>query len=635
MKPLSKLTKVIFISVLLAILLFSIAVFARAGGGHSFGGSSSSGGFRGGGHSGGGGGGDILFLIMLIVRYPYIGIPVVIGGIAFFYFMGRGANNYRINSVIRKAGKLSDEQLKAANALNLAKIKEFDPNFSEERFLERAKDAFMIIQKAWSDQNLSLIRPFVSNGVYNRFSIQIEIQKAENRRNLIENINILNANIIAAASDNFYDRIDVAFSVMMDDKDIDLKTQKVLQVNESSFIEYWTFLRKRGTKTLRESGLIEGRCPNCGGEIKINENAVCEYCKAFVFSGEYDWILTEITQEEEYVYPDSELNIIGFEDMLKKDPEFNLAVIEDKVSYIFYRIFKTNYYGDIKYLKVVSHPDYYSKLINAFNPANEWYQSLSDAAVGSVETKKISVNGEDGYDRVEVMITWSAKYCERNRNTKQVRNLQEGLIRSQVYTLIRRSDLKTKRNFNFQTIPCRSCGAPLGNYVEDRCEYCGAVVNDGSRDWVLYSVDMFRPYAYQTQFSVGQNKNDQNRLMLSVMISSMLADGVIENKELEMIYTAAQNRGIAKGVIDSMIESAKKGLLLGNPSNKEEARGMLGAMARVALSDGKISSQEYNLLINFGKKYNYQKADIDLVINSQRKLLFQEAKDFIKNTKIG
>lgn len=637
----------VFLFVTIAIIiLFPLLLDARAGGGHSFGGSSG-GHSSGGGHSGhsssghssggghiGGGGGDILWLIILLIEYPYIGVPVVIGGIIFFYFMGRGANNYRINSTIRKANSLSESQMKMIKSQNLLRIKEIDPHFSEEKFLERVKNAFMIVQKSWSEQNLEPMRPFVSNGIMNRFAIQIDMQKAEGYRNRLSDIEIISTDIMGVTSDNLYDRIDVAFSVLMNDTDVDLKTGKVLRENESSFTEYWTFLRRRGAKSQDKDGLIEGRCPNCGGIIKITESGNCEYCKAFVSGGQYDWVLTEITQEEEYESPYQQVNIVGLDEMMKKDLDFNIAVIEDKVSVIFFKMVRTNYFGDIRYIKEIAHPNFYNSLSGIFNPSNEWYQSINDVAVGAVEVKRITINNQDGYDKIDVMVRWSASYCERNRKTKEVRNIQEKSIRTQTYTIIRKSDVKTKSMYNFKTIPCRSCGAPLSTNIEDRCDYCGAIVNDGSRDWVLYSVDIYRPYNFQTQYTGVIKSKNENQIMIQAMAASMLADGVINEREKEMIYTAAQNRGIPKGLVDQIIESARRGEAIAIPSNLEEARGMLSSMARVALSDGKISGEEYNLLLRFGEKFNYRKADIDVIINTQRKLLFQEARDFIKRTKV-
>ena len=60
------------------VLLFALAdtVFARAGGGGGFSSGGGGGGFSGGGSSSGGG--NITFLVHLVVRYPRVGIPVVI-----------------------------------------------------------------------------------------------------------------------------------------------------------------------------------------------------------------------------------------------------------------------------------------------------------------------------------------------------------------------------------------------------------------------------------------------------------------------------------------------------------------------------------------------------------------------------
>lgn len=627
----------IFLLLILFIVILPLMLNARAGGGHSFGGSShSTSGFRSSGGSGGGSGVDVIYLIILLVRYPYIGVPLVLGGIIFFYFMGRGVNRYHINSTIRKAGILSAESIQQLREQNMKRLKQADPDFSEENFIRRAETAFMTIQRCWSDQSLTPMKQFVSNGLFSRFEIQIDMQKREGFRNQLEGINILSSSIACISSDNLYDRIDVAFTAKIEDKDVDLKDGKVLRRNESGpFVEYWTFLRRGGARSQNKDGLIEGRCPNCGGDLKISESGNCEFCKSFVVGGQYDWVLTEITQEEEYNIPcEQNESTPGLREMISKDPDFNIAVIEDKISYIFFRMVRTNYLGDIRYIKEVSHPNYYNSIVGVFGPEDEWYQSLLEPAVGAVEVKRIVIDGEDGFDKIDVMVRWSARYCERNRKTNKVRNIQEKSIRTQTYTLVRRSDVRTKANYNFKIIPCRFCGAPLSTGVEDKCEYCGTIINDGSRDWVLYSVDIYRPYNFSISYSGINRQGNESRLILSSMIAGMLSDGVIDDGEREMVYRAAQNRGVSKGIVDQMIESAKRGELVANPSNVEEARGMLSSMARVVISDGRISNEEYDMLLRFGARYNYKKSDIDIIINTQRKLLFREAKSFIKNTKV-
>jgi len=41
-------------------------------------------------------------------------------------------------------------------------------------------------------------------------------------------------------------------------------------------------------------------CPNCGAALNINMTGHCNYCKAKVSSGEFDWVLSRIEQDEVY-----------------------------------------------------------------------------------------------------------------------------------------------------------------------------------------------------------------------------------------------------------------------------------------------------------------------------------------------
>ena len=67
------------------------------------------------------------------------------------------------------------------------------------------------------------------------------------------------------------------------DVDVDMKGGEIMRVNDSE-----PFLRRKGQKTSKKSGLLEGECLNCGVEISINESGICEYCKACIWSGKYD-----------------------------------------------------------------------------------------------------------------------------------------------------------------------------------------------------------------------------------------------------------------------------------------------------------------------------------------------------------
>ena len=53
------------------------------------------------------------------------------------------------------------------------------------------------------------MRPFISDGVHERFSLQFAEQKAEGYRNVMENVVVVAAAIVDSASDEIYDEVTV------------------------------------------------------------------------------------------------------------------------------------------------------------------------------------------------------------------------------------------------------------------------------------------------------------------------------------------------------------------------------------------------------------------------------------------
>jgi hypothetical protein len=65
------------------------------------------------------------------------------------------------------------------------------------------------------------------------------------------------------------------------------------------FSEYWTFIKRIGGQDKTTADL--SRCPNCGAEMNnINQQGVCEYCDTKISSGNFDWVLCQIDQDESY-----------------------------------------------------------------------------------------------------------------------------------------------------------------------------------------------------------------------------------------------------------------------------------------------------------------------------------------------
>jgi len=629
--------KIIFFLIIL-LLLTAVNLYPRAGGGQSYGGSGGSGGFSGGsGGSGGDGGALIGILIYLIIKQPCIGIPLAIIVIAFFIF----AN-------FKGKGKLTDRKLRKSNFaqnnyyLNQAmlKLKAKDPNFQELKFKERVKKAFLDIQTAWSNQNLKKVKNFMSDGVVERFSLQIKMQKKEGWRNIMENVIIKSTEIISVESDNNYDTIHIAITAKAKDYRVFLKTGKKLNnsLTTASFTEVWSFLRKADTKTLINNGLIEGNCPNCAAPLDITDAGECKACKSFVRSPEYDWILSEITQEEEWESKDSKVLIPGVNNISIRDLDFSYQHIEDRVSVMFYRFQLSLFMGRIDPLKKMTDPKVIPDIERRVQKIGDKIRFYRFPAVGKVET--LWVKEDEDNDIVFVLVKWSGTLVERDIKSNKIKNLSLRTIYSEIYTLKRKKGVvSTKKALN--SAHCPNCGAPESTEGGIKCVYCGTVLNDGSRDWVLTKIEGYSLWLQNNRNNWLQERNAAHvsrsfkpESLIEALAGMMASDGVIDEKEMKILNEFSGNYNISKIKLNEIINRAKKGLTVWNiPTDPKFGLSYLYALIDMALSDGRISKQEKVILYDVSARIGITKEELEKKVKERFKQLIQFEKDYNKAKK--
>ena len=68
--------------------------------------------------------------------------------------------------------------------------------------------------------------------------------------------------------------------------------------NMRRWSEYWTFIRNAQAKPLPTRADLN--CPNCGAALKVNLAGICEFCGGKITSGDFDWVLSRIEQDESY-----------------------------------------------------------------------------------------------------------------------------------------------------------------------------------------------------------------------------------------------------------------------------------------------------------------------------------------------
>ena len=625
-------------------LLFILTdeLLARAGGG---------GGFRsrGGGGSSGGGGGDgggvmlIYLLIRLAIQYPIIGIPLIIVVVVFFIIGGKKGHSAHVSHSITKTYRQYDSN-KVADSEN--SLKQRDPGFNHEALLERIKNGFSQVQNCWAKQDMKPVRHLISDGIYERFSLQFELQKSSMIRNEMKDIQVLNAQIADIESDQFFDTIHVRVTASAVDYFVKTENGKTVSGSKypEQFTEYWSFLRRPGTQTLAKPGLIEGFCPNCGDALNMADCTECPSCRALINSGEYDWVLAEITQPAEWSQHNRR-TVPGLEQLLAKDPAFNIQHIEDKASVIFYRFIAARFFADNNYLVKMASPEYLQTNTTMFKalPGGK-HEFYADAAIGSVEVVEITNATEnDGMDQVRLKIKWAAHLIKANIPSFMPPRYDSNSIYTTEFILSRLTSVTSSVKNILTSAHCPSCGAPESRNTNGACEYCQTPLNDGSSGWVLSSIGRFTGYptdqtvyhSFETtpERQVSGNLSTFDReSIISCAIGVMLADGKIDEKEQQILIKMGEENGIDNSRLNMLINTVQtEGLEIPVPKDPAESREFLRSMVAMCVADGHVSSSERQLIKQLVAKMNYSDMDINLMIKQEMARLHQQVKAYRKH----
>lgn len=174
-----------------------------------------------------------------------------------------------------------------------------DPAVSWQALQGRVALVFAELQVAWSGRDALKIRPFVSDNLFQSMYYWIDLYTQARCRNVTENATLLRVDLANVLSDAYFDAITLrVFATSIDYTVSD--EGKLLSGNRSrprTYSEYWTLIR--GTAR-RGEPRRDNVCPNCGAPLRIGMTGQCEYCRVKITSGDFDWVLSRIEQDESY-----------------------------------------------------------------------------------------------------------------------------------------------------------------------------------------------------------------------------------------------------------------------------------------------------------------------------------------------
>lgn len=252
-------------------------------GGSSFGGSSGAWGLLALGSAGGSSGGIITILIIAFIIFSII----------------KKLKNVNTSSFSTPAGPQTTSY---SSLMPISTIKDNDPNFSEAAIKEKIGNLYVRMQNAWQSKEFEVMRPYMTDALYNQFKLQLDEIIRSECTNYVERISVLDVALSGWRSDEAVDAIVAVVSTRIVDYTQNDRTGIVVSGSKTmeKFMTYeWTLIRSKGMTTPETAGegsenVVTIHCPSCGAPVEINQSAKCPYCDSVINSADYDWVISEI-----------------------------------------------------------------------------------------------------------------------------------------------------------------------------------------------------------------------------------------------------------------------------------------------------------------------------------------------------
>lgn len=456
-------------------LLTQLAARAGGAGGHSSGSSHSSHGssshgsssYHGTGGSSGGGGSFSFLLFFAILAIL----------ILWFYLQ-------------KKTTATPDESESAAAAADpnsLAAFLAAHPEFDFAAFSAKVRSAFLQIQAAWTAQNIAPIRAFISDGMYQRFATQFRMMGLLQQQNRLDQIQILRIEAVAARTDGTFDVIDVAVEASMRDAFSCALDHTLDTEGDDPFVEYWSFIRKREIANTNCDIFDRTQCPSCGAPLPkdMGELCRCSYCQVMVNSGEFDWVLAEITQQADYGTQSRIAALVApqlpaaLARITPQCPDFSTQLAEDKASNAFMQIMTALATGNPASVR-----RFVSDEVLAQVTARLTGRQLVFNRIYLNESVLLNATRAGARHQLAIGLSASMQRVELRPDHQLVAIDAEEIRCAEVLIMERDADAVPAQGSLYQH-QCANCGGAAGDTLDLNCPYCGTPLNSTRNEWIV------------------------------------------------------------------------------------------------------------------------------------------------------
>ncbi len=502
--------------VLLLLCCSSIVAVARPGGGESY--ASDSGGSSSWSYDGsdsddssdGVDGEALAALVDLIIRYPKVGIPVLLAVLGFMAVSARTGGDSDWDSISRSLHAASDDPPTPRARPSLAPVRGVDPDFSQVFFEDFVFRLYAAAHTARGvDGALDTLAPYVSaaarRALAERDPKGAPVSGVVIGQLLVQRVSVPDS---AAGSGDFdaYVKIGVQFEANY--------SVGPGAGGRRFVVEEWLLRRAAGARTKPPAPDRRFPCPNCGAPWRTEQAAggqTCAFCGAVVDNGRFDWQVERITLRRETA------NIPGLESevpeqgtsrdtvrdpafadawrrFMDDDPEVTESLVAARLAHIYTTLNGTWSRGDVNGARPVLSDglaDYLQYWLDAYQ-ARGLRNGLDDMRLTRHEL--VALTRDRYYDALTIRIWATGKdYVIRTDGGTLVRGSRDrDRDYSEYWTLIRSA---ARRGAPRADATCGSCGAAHTVTMAGRCEHCGSHVTAGEFDWVLSKIEQDDAYS--------------------------------------------------------------------------------------------------------------------------------------------
>ena len=178
------------------------------------------------------------------------------------------------------------------NDITQKEIDEIDSTIKIDEFKKKAFKIYKDIQEAWMNFDTDTIRKLTTDEMYNMYSSQLETLKLKHQKNIMKNIEYVDANITNITKEDGVISVVVYLRVKCLDYVINEKTKKTLRGKDNIRLDIQyllVFVKSEGDNSVVET------CPNCGAPVDIISSATCPYCDSTLVKNASDYVLSKKT----------------------------------------------------------------------------------------------------------------------------------------------------------------------------------------------------------------------------------------------------------------------------------------------------------------------------------------------------